>query len=301
MKNILIFFIAFLFAEINIKAQVGINTDNSQPNSSAMLDVKSTDKGFLLPRMSQTEILAIPGPVNGLQVFCTSDSKMYIYVATLGRWKEVAYGSGTLPQFVCGNSMTIMHLTMGGIAPVDKTVTYGTVNNIPGETPKCWITRNLGASQQATEVSDGTEASAGWYWQFNRKQGFQYISSRIPNSTWINSISESLNWTTVSDPCAIELGTGWRIPTLTEWTNVIAGGSWTNWNGPYISPLKLHAAGCLSYGDGSLLNRGSVGYYWSGLQGDATFGWYLSFSSGYNTMGSNQKAYGFSIRCLRDN
>jgi hypothetical protein len=73
------------------------------------------------------------------------------------------YGSGTLPQFLCGNPITISHLTPGGVAPVDKTVTYYTVNNIPGEPIKPWITRNLGACQQATEVSDATKATAGWY------------------------------------------------------------------------------------------------------------------------------------------
>ena len=59
----------------------------------------------------------------------------------------------------------------GTVAPVDKTVTYGTVTNIPGETSKCWITSNLGADHQATAVNDATEASAGWYWQFNRHTG----------------------------------------------------------------------------------------------------------------------------------
>ena len=49
--------------------------------------------------------------------------------------------------FSCGNSITISH-TAGAIAPITKLVTYGTVTNIPGELTKCWITRNLGASQQ---------------------------------------------------------------------------------------------------------------------------------------------------------
>ena len=44
----------------------------------------------------------------------------------------------------------INHLAANGVAPVDKTVTYSTVTGIPGEPTKCWITSNLGASQQAT-------------------------------------------------------------------------------------------------------------------------------------------------------
>ena len=119
----------------------------------------------------------------------------------------------------------INHVASGGVAPVDKTVTYGTVTNIPGETSKCWITSNLGADHQATAVNDATEASAGWYWQFNRMQGYKHDgTTRTPNTTWITSINENLDWQAANDPCALELGNGWRIPTYTEWTNVDA--SW---------------------------------------------------------------------------
>ena len=101
--------------------------------------------------------------------------------------------SGTLTQttWACGTcgSITINHVA-GTVAPVTKTVTYGTVTNIPGEPAKCWITRNLGASQQATAVNDNTEPSAGWYWQFNKKQGYKHDgTTRTPSTTWIASIN----------------------------------------------------------------------------------------------------------------
>ena len=50
-------------------AQVGINVDNSAPDNSAMLDVQSTTKGMLVPRMTQTQIGAITLPANGLISF----------------------------------------------------------------------------------------------------------------------------------------------------------------------------------------------------------------------------------------
>ena len=205
------------------------------------------------------------------------------------------------PSSLCGISITINHM-VGSVAPVSKTVTYGTVTNIPGATTKCWITRNLGASQQATSVSDATEASAGWYWQFTRKQGYKHDgSTRTPNTTWISSINETSDWTTANDPCTLELSAGWRIPTSTEWTNVVASGNWTDWNDPWNSALKMHAAGVLSYSDGSLGSRGSVGSYWSSPQYDATYGWSLYFSSSLSYMTSGYKTYGMSLRCLKDN
>ena len=108
----------------------------------------------------------------------------------------------------------------GVVAPVSKTVVYGTVTGIPGEAAKCWITSNLGSDHQAIAVNDVTEPSAGWYWQFNRKQGYKQIwAAAIPAWT-ITNINESSNWITANDPCNLELGTAWRIPTYTEWYNV---------------------------------------------------------------------------------
>ena len=203
--------------------------------------------------------------------------------------------------FTCGSSITIGHVA-GSVSPVTKTVTYGTVTNIPGETSKCWITSNLGADHQATSVDDATEASAGWYWQFNRMQGYKHDgTTRTPNTTWITSINEYQDWYTANDPCTIELGTGWRIPTYSEWHHVDAIGGWTNWNGPWNSGLKMHAAGYLYYYGGPLDTRGSYGAYWSSTQYIPTsYGWSLNFGSSGSTNYTSDKASGFTLRCLRD-
>jgi len=206
----------------------------------------------------------------------------------------------TLSVFTCGSSFTINHVA-GSVAPITKTVTYGTVTNVPGETAKCWITSNLGADHQAVAVDDATEASAGWYWQFNRKQGYKHDgTTRTPNTTWITSIDENLEWQPTNDPCALELGVDWRIPTYSEWTNVDASGNWTTWTGPWNSNLKLHAAGYLEYSDGSLYVRGSNGHYWSGTQYSSTGGWRLGFFSGDCNIYGSSKAYGFSVRCVKE-
>ena len=94
--------------------------------------------------------------------------------------------------------------------------------------------------------------------------------------------------------------TGWRIPTNTEWYNVDNTGGWTNWNGPWGSGLKMHAAGDLYWGNGSPEYRGSNAYYWGSTQYDAAYGWFLSFYSGGSYMNGSFKANGFSVRCVRD-
>jgi hypothetical protein len=44
-----------ILLSLGLFAQVGINTDNSTPDGSAMLDVKSTTKGMLIPRMTSDQ------------------------------------------------------------------------------------------------------------------------------------------------------------------------------------------------------------------------------------------------------
>ncbi|MCX6267329.1 MAG: hypothetical protein NTW16_08245 [Bacteroidetes bacterium] len=383
MKNTFLLLIIFLIYGKIVHAQVAVNTDKSSPNSSAMLDVKSTTKGFLAPRMTFAQRNAIVNPATGLMVICTNcnaDGTEVISTYLGGKWQNVsvtcdlpmaplegthlqsntqiiwnwnampiatgykwsvtnnyatatdmgttttktenglttgnlytryvwAYNSCgksdstiiTGRAMICGEPLTETH-TEGAVAPVTKTVTYGTVTNIPGESNKCWITRNLGATQQPNTLDDNTEASAGWYWQFNRKQGYKHDGNfRTPNSAWINPISEDLDWESTNDPCVLLLGSPWRIPTLTEWTNVDAAGIWESSFGPFTSGLRLHAAGYLHSGHGDLVVRGQAGYYRSSTQFSLTNGWLLWLGSSYCILDNSfVKAFGLSIRCVRD-
>ena len=206
----------------------------------------------------------------------------------------------TVNTFSCGDSLTVTH-TAGSVAPVNKTVTYGTVStNLSGAT-KCWITQNLGATDQASSATDSDEPSAGWYLQFNRKQGYKHDgTTRTPNTTWIAIINENSDWQSGNDPCRLLLGAGWRIPTKTEWENADATGGWDNYTETYASVLKLHAAGDLENLDGSLFARGFYGTYWSSTQYSSTEGWSLVLASGASNRSMGGKTYGLSVRCLRD-
>ena len=68
---------------LGLFAQVGINTDNSTPDGSAMLDVKSTEKGLLIPRMDSAQRVAIATPATGLLVYQTDGTDgFYFYNGT---------------------------------------------------------------------------------------------------------------------------------------------------------------------------------------------------------------------------
>ncbi|TXD49563.1 MULTISPECIES: FISUMP domain-containing protein [unclassified Polaribacter] len=73
-------------------AQVGIGT--STPESSAALELKSTTKGFLLPRLSISEIQAIEEPAEGLLMYCTDCDIKGIFVFNGLRYIGLINGKG---------------------------------------------------------------------------------------------------------------------------------------------------------------------------------------------------------------
>jgi hypothetical protein len=91
----------------SLPAQVSINADGSLPDSSAMLDVKSTTKGMLIPRMTAAQRDAISNPANGLMIFCTDNNQYYYnkgtpaaknWVTANGQWSsngsDIYYNAG---------------------------------------------------------------------------------------------------------------------------------------------------------------------------------------------------------------
>jgi len=68
MKQIFTLLAAVLFT-VTTYAQVGIGT--TTPDASAALDITSTTKGLLIPRMANAQRQAISSPVAGLMVFVT--------------------------------------------------------------------------------------------------------------------------------------------------------------------------------------------------------------------------------------
>ena len=75
MKKLLVFLISALALTNSFAQNVAINADASLPNSSAMLDVKSTNKGMLIPRVALTgtaDITTIPSPATSLMIYNTT-------------------------------------------------------------------------------------------------------------------------------------------------------------------------------------------------------------------------------------
>src|SRR5947209_3000463 len=92
MKQLSLFTIILL--SVNAYAQVGINTSNTPPANSAMLDVSSTTKGLLIPRMTTAQRTAIASPATGLSVYDTDTKSFWYFSGTA--WGELSAVNASL-------------------------------------------------------------------------------------------------------------------------------------------------------------------------------------------------------------
>jgi trimeric autotransporter adhesin len=95
MRNL--FFILFMVMGVTAHTQVSINNDGTLPDNSAMLDVKSTIKGILLPRMTMAQRNAIVSPAAGLMIYQTDNTPGFYYnsgTSAVPAWVISGTGSG---------------------------------------------------------------------------------------------------------------------------------------------------------------------------------------------------------------
>lgn len=95
MKTFGILFTLLLMCGFVDGQSVGINTNGAIPNQSAILDLADTTKGFLMPRMTIAQRMAIHDPATGLTVYQT-DSLRGHYVFDGSHWKQLGQNSGAV-------------------------------------------------------------------------------------------------------------------------------------------------------------------------------------------------------------
>ena len=107
-KSILFFCFIILLSQSSI-AQVAINDDGANPDASAILDIKSTDKGMLIPRMTTAQRTAISSPATGLLVFDNETNSFWFYDgSTWGNLTTVsAFEYNTLTNVVSPDTSVI--------------------------------------------------------------------------------------------------------------------------------------------------------------------------------------------------
>ncbi len=68
-------------------SQVSVNTTGEKADSSAILDVNSSTKGVLIPRMNSSQMADVSNPADGLMIYNTDDNAFYFYDEN--QWKKI--------------------------------------------------------------------------------------------------------------------------------------------------------------------------------------------------------------------
>ena len=277
--------VIFFLCSKAMQAQVGIGT--TTPAATAQLEVNSSSKGFLPPRLTLAQRDAIAAPEAGLQIWCNNcgnAGEMQVYNGT--RWANM----------------------IGGIAaslPIPGVV-------ICGET---WMTKNLDVAfyrngDAIPKVTDATEWAAlttGAYCYYNND-----------STNYAALYGKLYNWFAVNDSRGLAPA-GWHIPNEAELNGleVCAGGAanaggalkatgTSIWTAPNTGATNSTGFTALPAGirnlTGIFFDAGTFTYFWTSKETNAATSLlnYLSYSNSSSIRGGVDKNTGASVRCIKD-
>ncbi|HRT47562.1 MAG TPA: hypothetical protein P5151_05320, partial [Bacteroidales bacterium] len=119
-KGLMIVLIVLAFSGLKVRGQgVGISEVNITPDPSSILELRSVQRGLLIPRMTTAQRLAISSPAAGLIVYDT-DTKSFWYFD--GIWK-------TVPASLAGGPNQLLGMNAAGTQNEFKTL-VGTGNQV---------------------------------------------------------------------------------------------------------------------------------------------------------------------------
>jgi uncharacterized protein (TIGR02145 family) len=225
-------------------------------------------------------------------------------------------------------SKLISASTCVGISIVIGSNTYP-ITNINGQ---CWMTTNLnelpnGVAVNATQWLATSPGDLGYYGYYNtaKPAGTSGWATAVPaaNEGLLYQWSAAMLGSTTERAQGV-CPTGWHIPSDCEWMylehgqGMIISSQITNseWRSTTGEGNKLRSVGtgatntsgftALLAGyrntDGAFYVRGSYGYWWSSSEAGATNAQHRALGSGQAGVlrSSLNKAFGFSVRCLKD-
>jgi uncharacterized protein (TIGR02145 family) len=240
---------------------------------------------------------------------------------------NLASGPGTLTYTISGTPSSggtaSFALSIGGQAcSLDVTVSSTPVcrAKVTATDYKEFMCYNLGAANTSADPFTPSWEINGGYWQWGRPTeaaaGPTGPGTGDTNegaiSGWNNTNAANGSWDdgskTANDPCP----TGYRVPTTAQWDGVLAQNTKTNVGTfsksatnygagkKFGDNLMLPAAGFRDNVNGTLVVRGSTGYYFSSTELSTNFAFHLYFDGGGAYKNGNYRSNGLSVRCIAE-
>lgn len=144
------------------QAQVGIGTET--PNASAILDVSSTTRGLLFPRMTTTQRDAIASPSAGLVIFNTTSNCLNMFTGAI--WNELCGTAtqGLVATLSCTPTDNGTLTANTAASSVSSVFSYTGGNNL---THNGQTVTSIGVTGLTATLSSGTMSSAGGTLTYN--------------------------------------------------------------------------------------------------------------------------------------
>ncbi len=285
----------------NSAGGIAITPDGSLADTSAMLEVKSTEKGFLMPRMTTAGRDAIANPAEGLMIYNTDDNEINFFDGT--SWMSL-----TPPSWTCGDDLTDAR---------DGKV-YGTV--LIGS--QCWMKENLNIGTRIDGANDQTDNGT------IEKYCYDDDENNCDVYGGLYQWDEMMQYVTTEGVQGI-CPTGWHIPTDEEW-KILEGNADTQygvgdpeWDGTsyrgYDAGKRLKTTtgwhqnsgtnavgfsalpGGYRYTDGGFYLLGDECHWWSATAYGSSGAWFRNLSyDNAKVLRYHFSVLGYSVRCLRD-
>ncbi|MEI7471721.1 MAG: fibrobacter succinogenes major paralogous domain-containing protein [Chitinophagaceae bacterium] len=281
MQKAIVFLSYLSFSITGIAQNVGIGTNN--PAASAQLEISSTTRGVLLPKMTTAQKNAISNPIEGLEVYdLTLHQKSYYNGTVWVSLNTPATTAAFLPTIVIGTQQ--------------------------------WMSKNLDLAfyRNGDPIPQVTNQAA---WATLTTGAWCYYNN---DSTQATTYGKLYNWYAVNDPRGLA-PIGWHIPSNAELAvlsttlggDAIAGGKMKdagiiNWTTPNTGGNNNSGFTGLPAGHrndvGSFTSNFSFGYWWSTTETSASIALicYLAYYVSDLNMSFGSKRNGFSVRCIRD-
>lgn len=166
LKNVAIFLMLFGISMLNVNmgfAQMGVSETAITPHASSILELKSTSKGFLAPRMTAAQRAAISSPATGLIVYQTDGTSGYYFYngsawTSLGQQITFSTGltnsSGTVTVNTSQNISKLSNLTTNGIVTTSSSDgTLGVTSTLPVANGGTGVTSSTGSGNVVLSTS----------------------------------------------------------------------------------------------------------------------------------------------------